>query len=113
MQHTSGLGQPDHIISVNTDPHCPMMQLADLAVVADANAVLDELLRLPRLTGPSHEMAEADFDVVVVGAGPAGSLRGARRWPAPGSARCCSSAGRSPAARTCTAAWSTRASSTS
>ena len=23
--------QPDHIISVNTDPHCPMMQLADLA----------------------------------------------------------------------------------
>lgn len=47
VQHTSGLGQPDHIISVNTDPHCPMMQLADLAVVADANAVLDELrLRL-------------------------------------------------------------------
>jgi electron transfer flavoprotein alpha subunit len=46
VQHTSGLGQPAHIISVNTDPHCPMMQLADLAVVADANAVLDELLAL-------------------------------------------------------------------
>lgn len=45
VQHTSGLGQPDHIISVNTDPHCPMMQLADLAVVADANAVLAELAR--------------------------------------------------------------------
>ena len=44
VQHTSGLGQPAHIISINTDPHCPMMQLADLAVVADANAVLDELL---------------------------------------------------------------------
>jgi electron transfer flavoprotein alpha subunit len=44
VQHTSGLGQPTHIISVNTDPHCPMMQLADLAVIADANAVLDELL---------------------------------------------------------------------
>ena len=43
VQHTSGLGQPQHIISVNTDPHCPMMQLADLAVVADANLVLDEL----------------------------------------------------------------------
>lgn len=43
VQHTSGLGDPDHIISVNTDPHCPMMQLADLAIVADANAVLDEL----------------------------------------------------------------------
>ncbi len=44
VQHTSGLGQPKHIISVNTDPHCPMMQLADLAVIADANSVLDELI---------------------------------------------------------------------
>jgi electron transfer flavoprotein alpha subunit len=44
VQHTSGLGDPDHIISVNTDPHCPMMGMADLAVVADANATLDELL---------------------------------------------------------------------
>jgi electron transfer flavoprotein alpha subunit len=43
VQHTSGLGQPAHIISVNTDPHCPMMQLADLAIVADANDVLAEL----------------------------------------------------------------------
>jgi electron transfer flavoprotein alpha subunit len=51
VQHTSGLGQPAHIISVNLDPHCPMMQLADLAIVADANAVLDALaaqLDLPR-----------------------------------------------------------------
>jgi electron transfer flavoprotein alpha subunit len=45
VQHTSGLGQPDHIVSVNTDPHCPMMQLADLAIVSDANAVIDELAR--------------------------------------------------------------------
>lgn len=46
VQHTSGLGNPDHIISVNTDGHCPMMQLADLAITADANATLDELERL-------------------------------------------------------------------
>ncbi len=45
VQHTSGLGTPDHIVSVNVEPHCPMMQLADLAIVADANAVLDELAR--------------------------------------------------------------------
>jgi electron transfer flavoprotein alpha subunit len=45
VQHTSGLGTPEHIVSVNLEPHCPMMQLADLAVVADANAVLDELAR--------------------------------------------------------------------
>lgn len=44
VQHTSGLGQPDHIISINTDPHCPMMQLADLAIVSDANQVIAELL---------------------------------------------------------------------
>lgn len=46
VQHTAGLGDPSHIISVNTDPHCPMMQMADLAVVADANGVLDEIQRL-------------------------------------------------------------------
>lgn len=43
VQHTSGLGHPEHVISVNLDPHCPMMQMSDLAVVSDANAVLDEL----------------------------------------------------------------------
>jgi electron transfer flavoprotein alpha subunit len=42
-QHTSGLGDPTHVISVNTDPSCPMMLLADLAIVSDANAVIDAL----------------------------------------------------------------------
>lgn len=46
VQHTSGLGQPEHVISVNLDAHCPMMQMSDLAIVADANQVLDELERL-------------------------------------------------------------------
>jgi electron transfer flavoprotein alpha subunit len=46
VQHTAGLGQPDHVISVNTDPHCPMMALADLAIVADAPATLAALARL-------------------------------------------------------------------
>jgi electron transfer flavoprotein alpha subunit len=31
------------VISVNVDPHCPMMALADLAVVADAPATLAAL----------------------------------------------------------------------
>ncbi len=43
VQHTSGLGQPRHIIAINIDESCPMMQLADLAVVADANEVIAEL----------------------------------------------------------------------
>jgi len=43
VQHTAGLGHPDHVISVNLDPHCPMMAMADLAVVADAGATLEAL----------------------------------------------------------------------
>ena len=43
VQHTAGLGNPDHIISVNTDPHCPMMQMSDLAIVSDANETLAQL----------------------------------------------------------------------
>ncbi len=46
VQHTAGLGSPDYIISVNVDPHCPMMQLSDLAIVSDANAVVEHLDRL-------------------------------------------------------------------
>jgi electron transfer flavoprotein alpha subunit len=53
VQHTAGLGDPTHIISVNTEPHCPMMTMADLAVVADANATLDELAA--RLVGDAVE----------------------------------------------------------
>ena len=40
VQHTSGLGSPQHCVSVNTDPHCPMMAMADLAIVADAHETL-------------------------------------------------------------------------
>ena len=44
-QHTSGLGDPAHIIAVNTDASCPMMAMADIAIVSDAKAVLDALER--------------------------------------------------------------------
>lgn len=44
VQHTAGLGHPTHIVSVNTDPHCPMMQLADLAIVCDANELIEHLV---------------------------------------------------------------------
>jgi electron transfer flavoprotein alpha subunit len=57
VQHTSGLGEPEHIVSVNIDPHCPMMQLADLAVVGDANLVLDELVALLAPAEPPSAIA--------------------------------------------------------
>ncbi|GAA3438368.1 mycofactocin-associated electron transfer flavoprotein alpha subunit [Kutzneria kofuensis] len=44
-QHVGGLGAPRHVISVNTDPCCPMTAMADLGIVADAPAVLAELAR--------------------------------------------------------------------
>ena len=45
VQHITGIGRPRLVISVNTDPGCPMMERADLAVVGDARAVLSALLR--------------------------------------------------------------------
>ncbi|MGH9120140.1 MAG: mycofactocin-associated electron transfer flavoprotein alpha subunit, partial [Acidimicrobiales bacterium] len=44
VQHVNGIGAAEHVVSVNTDPHCPMMALAHLAIVCDANALLDELV---------------------------------------------------------------------
>lgn len=45
VQHVTGLGQPSHVIAVNTDPSAPMMGLADLAIVTDARQLLVELAR--------------------------------------------------------------------
>lgn len=42
-QHTGGIGAPQHVVSVNTDPSCPMTAMATLGLVADAPAVLREL----------------------------------------------------------------------
>jgi electron transfer flavoprotein alpha subunit len=39
-QHTGGLGAPRHIVSVNTDPSCPMTAMADLGLVTDAGELL-------------------------------------------------------------------------
>jgi electron transfer flavoprotein alpha subunit len=52
-QHVGGLGAPDHVVSVNTDPSCPMTALADLGIVADAPAVLSELARRLGVTAAS------------------------------------------------------------
>ncbi len=43
VQHVTGLGQPAHVVAVNTDPSAPMMAMADLAIVTDARALLDAL----------------------------------------------------------------------
>jgi electron transfer flavoprotein alpha subunit len=48
-QHLGGLGDPAHVVSINTDPSCPMTAMADLGIVADAQAVLAELARMLEL----------------------------------------------------------------
>lgn len=59
VQHITGIGTPEHVIAVNTDPSCPMMALADLAVTADAPAVLHELAALLGVPVPDAEAAHA------------------------------------------------------
>ncbi len=42
-QHVGGLGNPRHVVSVNTDGSCPMTAMADLGLVTDALGLLREL----------------------------------------------------------------------
>ncbi|MHB1885494.1 MAG: FAD-binding protein [Acidimicrobiales bacterium] len=44
-QHLAGLGTPRHIISANIDRSCPMMAMADLALVTDVPALVEALAR--------------------------------------------------------------------
>jgi len=52
-QHVSGLGQPDTVIAVNTDESCPMMAMANLALVTDARALLETLATRLGASGPT------------------------------------------------------------
>ncbi|PWR18059.1 FAD-binding protein [Zavarzinia compransoris] len=50
-QHLQGLTAAEHVIAVNTDLHAAMIERADLAIVADAQAVMPALLDLLRGRG--------------------------------------------------------------
>ena len=72
-QHVGGLGSPEHVVSINTDPSCPMTAMADLGIVADASAVLVELAdRLGvAMAGRPDAMVRPDGQT-----GPAGATHG-------------------------------------
>jgi electron transfer flavoprotein alpha subunit len=57
VQHVSGIGRPATVVAANTDASCPMMGLADLALVTDATALLRELAT--RLGVPVPQVQEA------------------------------------------------------
>jgi len=44
IQHVSGIKNADRIVAVNTDPHAPIFDLADLAIVGDLYDVIPALI---------------------------------------------------------------------
>ncbi len=46
IQHLQGIGQCEKVIAINLDKDCDMIKRADLSVIADSSAVLDELIKL-------------------------------------------------------------------
>ena len=45
VQHLSGILRAGQIVAVNTDPRAPILEYADYAVIADANQIIEELLK--------------------------------------------------------------------
>ncbi len=44
MQHMVGISNADKIIAINTNPNAPIMSQSDIAIVADATAVLKDMI---------------------------------------------------------------------
>jgi electron transfer flavoprotein alpha subunit len=44
VQHLQGIAECRRVVAVNLDPHAPILDRADLAIVADADAVMQALL---------------------------------------------------------------------
>ncbi|KZN14906.1 electron transfer flavoprotein subunit alpha [Marinomonas sp. TW1] len=64
IQHMQGIGQCDKIVAINTDAGCDMVKRADLAVIADSEAILAELCRLAQQhTGKTLEQNEVTSEV--------------------------------------------------
>ncbi|HUZ20396.1 MAG TPA: mycofactocin-associated electron transfer flavoprotein alpha subunit [Acidimicrobiales bacterium] len=74
VQHLAGIVSPEHVIAVNTDPTCPMMAMAHLAIVADAPAVLEALARR-LLAGPPAADATTGTADAAAGRGGAGGVQ--------------------------------------
>lgn len=45
IQHTAGMDQSAMVISINTDPHAPINQIADYAITGDLNEVIPKMIK--------------------------------------------------------------------
>jgi electron transfer flavoprotein alpha subunit len=68
-QHVGGLGDPRHIVSVNTDPSCPMTAMADLGLVTEARPLLEELAARLGVTNQEDSSSPVRSEEEVVGRG--------------------------------------------
>lgn len=48
IQHQAGMEDSEFILAINTDPYCPMMQLADLGIVGDLKKIVPALTEAVR-----------------------------------------------------------------
>ncbi|MFT6406012.1 MAG: electron transfer flavoprotein alpha subunit [Marinomonas primoryensis] len=58
IQHMQGIGQCDKVVAINTDAGCDMVKRADLAVIADSEAILEELAKLAQQYALSKRQEE-------------------------------------------------------
>ena len=54
IQHTAGIQEAELIIAVNKNPNAPMMKMADVAIVADADQVCQALIKEIRTRLEDH-----------------------------------------------------------
>lgn len=62
VQHLQGITKCQRVVAINSDPGCDMVKRADLAIIADGDAVLAavcERLGQPRAAEPSEAVSEA------------------------------------------------------
>ncbi len=74
-QHIGGLGNPRHVVSVNTDPSCPMTAMANLGLICDAGGLLVRLAQRLGVPLPAELAGTGDED------GPGPPAEAERRRP--------------------------------
>lgn len=59
IQHLQGIGACEKVVAINLDDGCDMVKRADLSVIGDASAILDELMALLEQRGTAIPAADA------------------------------------------------------